>query len=888
MAPIYCINLAAQVGRRRRMSARFAHHGLHDVRFVDALSSDDGEVREIAAGAADVHLPAVACLRSHLRALRRFLDETPPDVEAAIVMEDDAVLHDDFRSRLDVVLANAEPGTPLIALGYLVWHWDEIRWCGREPSLENLATLHPSHVWGTQAYWISRPEATRALERYDRPLSELPAGVTAEAITRWSNGAIAYPPLVLEEAFDSSIGDEERLRHHDTAQRGFDHASYAGAERAARDTTIALCMIVRDEAAVIERCLESVRPLIDAWVICDTGSSDATVELIERSLAGIPGALHHRPWVDFGHNRSELMSLARGCADHLLLLDADQTIRQIGFLPPLSSDVDAYLLRHSGDPEYDVARLVRGDLPWRFEGRTHEYLTLDDRDVRYDRVRAWRVVHHGDGSSRSVKFERDAELLRRTLDERPDDPRTMFYLAQTLESLGRTAAARALYERRARAGAFEEEAWYAQWRAAALIDADRHAERLGALLAAWSRRPTRLEPLHDAIEVCASQGWWDLACSLARTGVEIERPDDILFVHPRLYEETLRADLDRAMVALGRRPHGHPGPAPTAGAPTLEELVPNARFAQVELDPPTPWPAFNPSIAASDDAAAMIVRTANYLIDHDGHYVPVDGARRDPEAGPTRAAMVVRTQNYFVRLAPDLVAVDARPIVDRSGRETHDTAVRGLEDLRLFRHEGRWWALATSRDSDPSAIARILLLDLDDDADDEVSVVSARLLDASHPDVHEKNWSPYIRDGQLKLVDRWDPRRIWAWRGDVDHGALTLELDERDRPERSKLRGSTPGVPFGDAHLFVVHEVSAGPGGRIYRHRFVSLGADGSMRTSPAFSFAGASIEFAAGLALRGEDVVVSFGVDDRVAALAVVPCDAVADLLSEQPISID
>ena len=110
--------------------------------------------------------------------------------------------------------------------------------------------------------------------------------------------------------------------------------------------TIALCMIVRNEAAILPRCLRSVRPLIDAWVICDTGSSDGTQEVIARELADVPGELHETTWVDFGHNRSELLELARGGADYLLLLDADMTVRVDATLPELSAD--AYLLREAG------------------------------------------------------------------------------------------------------------------------------------------------------------------------------------------------------------------------------------------------------------------------------------------------------------------------------------------------------------------------------------------------------------------------------------------------------------------------------------------------------------------------------------------------------------
>lgn len=58
-------------------------------------------------------------------------------------------------------------------------------------------------------------------------------------------------------------------------------------------------MIVRNEAAVVRRCLASVKHLIDYWVIIDTGSDDGTQQIIREFLQEIPGELHERPWIDF-------------------------------------------------------------------------------------------------------------------------------------------------------------------------------------------------------------------------------------------------------------------------------------------------------------------------------------------------------------------------------------------------------------------------------------------------------------------------------------------------------------------------------------------------------------------------------------------------------------
>ena len=70
-------------------------------------------------------------------------------------------------------------------------------------------------------------------------------------------------------------------------QRGF------GME--ANHQIVCLNMIVKNEAPVIARCLASVRPFIDYWVIVDTGSTDCTQDAIRTAMADLPGELHERP-----------------------------------------------------------------------------------------------------------------------------------------------------------------------------------------------------------------------------------------------------------------------------------------------------------------------------------------------------------------------------------------------------------------------------------------------------------------------------------------------------------------------------------------------------------------------------------------------------------------
>ncbi|MFJ3922412.1 glycosyltransferase [Streptomyces sp. NPDC090022] len=297
--------------------------------------------------------------------------------------------------------------------------------------------------------------------------------------------------------------------------------------------TICLCMIVKNESAVIERCLSSVRDLIDTWVISDTGSTDGTQDLIRTTLRGIPGELHEEPWVDFGHNRSLNIAHARGKADYLLLLDADLVVRRSGPLPPLTAD--AYMLRHAGPTEYRIKRLVRGSLAWRYEGVTHEYLTCEGEDSERN-LDALVIEDHADGGSRHDKFERDARLLGAELRRDPSNTRTVFYLAQTLRDLGDTAGAIRLYERRATMGGWAEEVYFALLQAGVLhADAGDWPAAMDALTRAWEARPERLEACYELASRLRQRGRHHAAHALNSAGLDRPAPDDLLFTQPWVY-----------------------------------------------------------------------------------------------------------------------------------------------------------------------------------------------------------------------------------------------------------------------------------------------------------------------------------------------------------------
>jgi glycosyltransferase involved in cell wall biosynthesis len=222
---------------------------------------------------------------------------------------------------------------------------------------------------------------------------------------------------------------------------------------------VCLNMIVKNESKVIRRCLDSVKPLIDYWVIVDTGSTDGTQEIIKKHLKGIPGELHERKWRNFGENRTEAFELAKGKGDYILFMDADDTLEfeaKCAF-PPLTYDL-YNMWRGTKSFSYHKPQLVRGDLPWKWVGVTHEYLGCDQP---YSSTILTGVKYRsGDGGASTYdpkKFLKNIKLLLAGLKKEPGNSRYVFYLAESYRDAGMKGRALEWFQKRVTMGGWNEE-----------------------------------------------------------------------------------------------------------------------------------------------------------------------------------------------------------------------------------------------------------------------------------------------------------------------------------------------------------------------------------------------------------------------------------------------
>lgn len=212
-----------------------------------------------------------------------------------------------------------------------------------------------------------------------------------------------------------------------------------------RRPTVAVCMIVRNEAANLPSCLGPIAPHVDEIVVVDTGSTDYTPD-VARALGA---RVAHAPWTDdFSAARNE--SLRQATADWVLWLDADDRMdeseaRKLRDLARRSGRT-AYYCQLASFAASDLERSSCLQLRFfprlegvRFEGRIHEQViySLNRLGVEFCNCDV-RIVHTGyrDRDVTRAKFARNLRLLELELAERPDDPLLLYHLAHSLNATG--------------------------------------------------------------------------------------------------------------------------------------------------------------------------------------------------------------------------------------------------------------------------------------------------------------------------------------------------------------------------------------------------------------------------------------------------------------------
>ena len=610
---------------------------------------------------------------------------------------------------------------------------------------------------------------------------------------------------------------------------------------------LALILMIKNEERILKRCLEAVENVVDCFCICDTGSTDNTVEIAKEFLKTRSGCVTVEPWKNFGYNRTVSFQNAQSyIRDELkwdlketygLLLDADMMFVP-GTLKSQNLKETGYrIIQINGNLEYYNTRIIRMDYPWKCVSVTHEYWdgptqTLP-KDICY-------IDDRNDGGCKHDKFERDEKLLEQGLIDEPQNHRYMFYLAQTYKCLGKMKDAIQMYKKRIAAGGWAEEVWYSMymigecWKTLGNISKFEYW-----MQRAYGYRNCRVESIYKLAEFFRVHGQHYKAYHYTKIGLNTPYPSDSLFIEGDVYRGKFdyEASILEYYVSQDKRRGLRASMNTFIKVPdVIWNVLSNLHFYMEELPStktalvlPSPFGEdFKPSAISIDSYPYVNVRYINYWMTNGDYY--------------TKNNVPVQTENAYINLETNEVICKMNDSSISNSR--FDTHVRGLEDIRLFHFADKLKFTATSVREYEKDTIRVISGEYDKVSGNylDVSVLKSPINSSC-----EKNWLPI--DNTNMMIYSWSPFRLVNDKGDI--------IKTKETPGFfNLLRGSAPPVKQGNKHWCLVHFVEYSKP-RKYYHCLVELNKSlEPSKISLPFVFKSASVEYCVSFRFQNESTI--------------------------------
>ena len=581
-----------------------------------------------------------------------------------------------------------------------------------------------------------------------------------------------------------------------------------------------LILMVRNESKIIQRCLEAVEGVVDAFCVHDTGSADNTVEIANEFIKTRNGCVTGSEWKDFGHNRTLSFKSARDYVEYGLkwdlkttyglLLDADMVFEAGTLKEQELGELGYTIIQSNGDLEYPNCRLVRMDHPWKCTGVTHEY--WDGPAFPLSKSICW-INDKNDGGCKSDKFERDARLLEAGLAEKPDDVRYMFYLAQTYHCLGRHEDAIRMYEKRYTAGSWVEEQWYSLYMIGqTYLTLGKPIEFEQYMLKAYELRPGRAESLYKLAKYFREKGQHHKAYQYVLMGKSIPLSKDSLFIEMPVYTDLFHYEETICLYYLNRKAEGLRKSMEYLLTKThmIDGVLSNlifyvdsltVDFVNHPIQRDLVGRDYHPTSVCSFEGKQM-VRFVNYSITNTGSYDMKDGFY-----SPNHK---VRTQNVVYN--EDGTTIEMKDSSVTLPRRPHH--ILGIEDVRLYRDaagEVRFFGITGEYSDKIRVLSGICDLEAGVYRD---SIILESPLNADC----EKNWIPV--NGTNDVIYSWHPLRI----GQIEGNQLVFKQTLKTPDFFHHLRGSAVPTRVKDELWCLVHYVHHSTP-RKYYHCIVKLDA---------------------------------------------------------------
>jgi len=343
--------------------------------------------------------------------------------------------------------------------------------------------------------------------------------------------------------------------------------------------TICLNMIVKNEKDVIERCLGSVKTLIDYWVIYDTGSTDGTQQVIRAFMKDIPGELHQSTWVNFEHNRNEALQTAQKKADYVLWIDADEILEYSSDfkLPHLEKDFYHMNIRQIDAAEVKRCALIKSTLNWKWVGVLHEVLQCPEAKTHELLRGVINICNTATGGRSKIgmkeKYWKDALTFEEALKKEPNNSRYVYYLGVSYCAAEHYDLALEAFKKRLSMSSVDHEETYRSMYTVGSI-----YEKIGnkdaaieAYFQAHQMRPIRAEPLYRAAQLYRQQRNPLLGYLLSKYALSIPYPSCEDCIDYMAYEYAMLIEFANCSLLIGKWQEGFDACAKLLSSPKLPE-----------------------------------------------------------------------------------------------------------------------------------------------------------------------------------------------------------------------------------------------------------------------------------------------------------------------------
>lgn len=657
---------------------------------------------------------------------------------------------------------------------------------------------------------------------------------------------------------------------------------------------ICLNMIVKNESKIICRLLTSVLQLIDSYCICDTGSTDGTASIIQEFFkeAGIPGKIVYEAFRDFGYNRSFALKecVTMENADYILLLDADMVLKiNDNFSAPEFKNnllADAYYL-FQGSPSfyYKNIRLIKNKPDIQYWGVTHEYIKLleNSSHLQIEKENIF-IEDIGDGGSKSEKFIRDINLLKKGLEDHPNNDRYLFYLANSYRDSKQYSNAISTYKKRILIGGWNEEVWDSYYNIGkCYYKIGDYANAVYYWIESHNFYSDRVENLYEIIKHYREKKAYSMAYSFYVLANEIRNKKtkyDNLFLQKDIYDYKLdyelsiigyycnweQFDIHKVCMKV------------IACSTTTDEIVKsilnNYKFYSQSIftikTDSTLCNEFNtigdsllldkenfysstPSICIINNKKISVnVRFVNYKINEKGEYI-----NKNTITSINVIAYFDTTSNPWKKISEHILNYNA----------CLDHVYEGLEDIRLFTLEEKLiYNCNRSINMNQFMIESGYI--------EEDTILESSLLKINIQKPIEKNWVLFSHHNQeVKIIYHWYPLTIC----DIENNECIINKQIETPTFFKYVRGSTNGITIGNEIWFLCHLVSY-EDRRYYYHLFIVLDLDTLTikKYTQLFTFEKSPVEYTLGFIYLKEsnEFCIGYSIMDKETKFITVSMD--------------